>query len=148
MKIKVAWIGKTKSSPIQSLSAEYLKRLSHYADVEGLELKDEVSLLDAAGLGPHVRPKHTLVILDVRGKSFSSEEFAVWLRRYQDSNPLPILFAVGPADGLTEKICKKAHTTLSLSTMTLPHEMARVVLLEQLYRAFTILRGHPYHVTH
>jgi len=86
--------------------------------------------------------------MDTRGKPFSSEEFASFLGDYQDRNPLPLLFAIGPADGFTESARQKAQHTISLGNMTLPHELARVVLLEQLYRAFTILKGHPYHSGH
>jgi 23S rRNA (pseudouridine1915-N3)-methyltransferase len=88
------------------------------------------------------------VLLDSRGKQFSSEELARFLGDYQDRNPLPLLFAVGPADGFSEPAVQAAAFVLSLGKMTLAHELARVVLLEQLYRAFTILKGHPYHLGH
>lgn len=147
MKIKVAWIGKTKEAAIQSLTDEYLKRLSRYADVEGVGLKDEAAILKLCAR--EARPsRHTLVLLDGRGKQFSSEELAKFLGDYQDRNPLPVLFAVGGADGFSEQARQAATLVLSLGKMTLAHELARVVLLEQLYRAFTILKGHPYHLGH
>jgi 23S rRNA (pseudouridine1915-N3)-methyltransferase len=147
MKIKIAWIGKTKESAIQSLTDEYLKRLARYADTEGIALKDEPALLKQCGR--EARPvRHTLVLLDSRGKQLSSEEFADFLGNYQDRNPLPLLFAVGPANGFTAETRQEANLLLSLGKMTLAHELARVVLLEQLYRAFTILKGHPYHLGH
>jgi 23S rRNA (pseudouridine1915-N3)-methyltransferase len=147
VKLKVAWIGKTKEPAIQSLTDEYLKRLSRYADAEGLALKDESALLKLCGR--ETRPlRHTLVLLDGRGKPFSSEEFAKFLGGYQDRNPLPLLFAVGPANGFSDATRQAATLVLSLGKMTLAHELARVVLLEQLYRAFTILKGHPYHLGH
>jgi 23S rRNA (pseudouridine1915-N3)-methyltransferase len=86
--------------------------------------------------------------MDSRGKQFSSEEFAVFLRDYQDRNPLPLIFAVGPADGFSEGLRSMAQHSISLGKMTLAHELARVILLEQVYRAFTILKGHPYHSGH
>ena len=147
MKLKVAWIGKTKEAAIQSLTDEYLKRLSRYADVEGIALKDEAALLKLCGRD--ARPaRHTLVLLDGRGKQLSSEELARFLADYQDRNPLPLLFSVGPADGFSDQARQTATLIISLGKMTLAHELARVVALEQLYRAFTILKGHPYHLGH
>jgi 23S rRNA (pseudouridine1915-N3)-methyltransferase len=92
--------------------------------------------------------RHALVLLDQRGKQFSSDELAKFLDDYQGRSPLPLLFAVGAADGFSEEARKAATLVLSLGKMTLAHELARVVLLEQLYRAFTILKGHPYHLGH
>ncbi len=146
MKLKVAWIGKTKEPAIQSLTDEYLKRLARYTDVEGSPLKDEAALLKLCARD--ARPRHTLVLLDEQGKQLSSEELAKFLGDYQDRNPLPLLFAVGAADGFTDQARQAAALVLSLGRMTLAHELARVVLLEQLYRAFTILKGHPYHLGH
>jgi 23S rRNA (pseudouridine1915-N3)-methyltransferase len=147
VKIKVAWIGKTKDAAIQSLTDEYLKRLSRYAEVDGVTLKDEAALLKLCAR--EARPsRHTLVLLDGRGKPLSSEELAKFVGDYQDRNPLPLLFAVGAADGFTDQARQAATLVLSLGRMTLAHELARVVLLEQLYRAFTILKGYPYHLRH
>ena len=146
VKLKVAWIGKTKEPAIQSLTNEYLKRLSRYAEIGGTSLKDEAALLKLCARD--ARPRHTLVLLDGRGKQLSSEELAKFLGDYQDRNPLPLLFAVGAADGFTHQTRQAAALVLSLGKMTLAHELARVVLLEQLYRAFTILKGHPYHLGH
>jgi 23S rRNA (pseudouridine1915-N3)-methyltransferase len=147
VKIKIAWIGKTKAAAVQSLTDEYLKRLKHYAEVEGLALKDEAGLLKLCE--PRARPvSHTLVLLDSRGKQLSSEEFAKWLAEYQDRSSAPLLFAVGAADGFSDEARRSATLVLSLGKMTLAHELARVVLLEQIYRAFTILKGHPYHLGH
>jgi 23S rRNA (pseudouridine1915-N3)-methyltransferase len=147
VKIKVAWIGKTKEPAIQSLTGEYLKRLSRYAEVEGTPFKDEAALLKLGARD--ARPsRHTLVLLDSRGKQLSSEELAKFLGDYQERNPLPLLFGIGAADGFSEEARQAATLVLSLGKMTLAHELARVVLLEQLYRAFTILKGHPYHLGH
>ena len=147
MKIKIAWIGRTKDPAIQSLTQEYLKRISRYAEVEGLELREESALLkfrERSG----TRPAHTLGLLDSRGKQLSSEEFARFLHDYATHNPEPLILGVGPSDGFTEETKKAAAFILSLGKITLAHELARVVLLEQLYRAFTILKGHPYHSGH
>jgi 23S rRNA (pseudouridine1915-N3)-methyltransferase len=147
VKLTIAWTGKTKEPAIQALTDEYLKRLSHYGEVQGITLKDETVLLKLCARD--ARPtRHALVLLDTRGRQLSSEELARWIGDHQDRNPLPLLFAVGPANGFTDEARQAATFTLSLGKMTLAHELARVVLLEQLYRAFTILKGHPYHLGH
>ena len=146
MKIKVAWIGKTKEPAIQTLTDDYLKRISRYADAAGLAVKDEAALLSLAR-GDRQKDRHKLVLLDARGKQLSSEQLAQFLEREQ-AQALPLLFAVGGADGFSEEARRQAGFLLSLGPMTLPHELARVVLLEQIYRAFTILKHHPYHLGH
>ena len=154
MKIRIAWIGKTKEAAIASLTEEYLKRISRYVVVEGVSLRDEDALLEMSGRGASKSKggtavaKSTLVLLDSRGKEFSSEQFAKFLGDYQDRNPLPLILAIGGADGFSEETRAVAQHTISLGKMTLAHELARVVLLEQVYRAFTILKGHPYHSGH
>jgi len=150
VKIRILCIGKTKEPAIQALTEEYLKRISRFAQVEGRALRDEAALLaicgraDRAGKGA----KSTLVLLDSRGKEFTSEQFARFLGEYQDRNPLPLVFAIGGADGFGAEARAAAQQVISLGKMTLAHECARVVLLEQVYRAFTILKGHPYHSGH
>jgi 23S rRNA (pseudouridine1915-N3)-methyltransferase len=150
VKIKIAWIGKTKEAAIASLTEEYLKRISRYVQVEGATPRDEAALLEMSGRSPNMKlgAKSTLVLMDSRGKEFSSEEFAKFLGDYQDRNPLPLIIAIGGADGFGESARRAAQHTISLGKMTLAHELARVVLLEQVYRAFTILKGHPYHSGH
>ncbi len=152
MKIKIAWVGKTKEAAVQALTDEYLKRISRYADVEAIIARDEASLLEKFGRespkGGRNPGKTTLALLDSRGKQLSSEEFAQFLENYQDRNPLPLVFALGPADGFSESARAAAQHSISLGKMTLQHELARVVLLEQIYRAFTILARHPYHSGH
>jgi len=149
VKIKVAWIGKTKEPAIEALTGEYLKRISRYAEVAGVALKDEAAVLSLAGGEQQKQKKerHKLVLLDSRGKQFSSEELSEFLQREQ-VNAIPLLFAIGGSDGFSEEARRNAGFTLSLGKMTLPHELARVVLVEQLYRAFTILKNHPYHLGH
>ena len=155
MKIRIAWIGTTKEPAIQSLTDEYLKRISRYVKVEGAALRDEASLLEACGRVSSGKGKKsakgekaTLVLMDSRGRELSSEELARFLSDYQDRNPLPLVFAIGGADGFGEEVRSEAQFVISLGKMTLAHELARVVLLEQIYRAFTILKGHPYHSGH
>ena len=164
VKIKVAWIGKTKEPAIEALTSEYLKRISHYADIEGVAFKDESGVLSlASGAGQKnqndnknrtknknknkSKDRHKLVLLDTQGKQLSSEELAQFLEREQ-LNALPLLFAIGGSDGFSDDARRLGGFSLSLGKMTLPHELARIVLLEQLYRAFTILKKHPYHLGH
>jgi 23S rRNA (pseudouridine1915-N3)-methyltransferase len=158
LKIKIAWIGKTKEPAIQALTDEYLKRIGRYVPVEGVALRDEADLLAKFGASANGRSakggtksnlvKSTLVLMDSRGKEFSSEQFATFLGDYQDRNPLPLVLAIGGADGFSGEAKSAAQNVISLGRMTLAHELARVVLLEQVYRAFTILKGHPYHSGH
>lgn len=142
MKLAVAWIGKTKERAIQSLTLEYLKRLQRYTPTESLELTSEAALMKQVERGAR------LVALDSRGKQMSSEELAQFVAQHQNRGTGSLLFAIGPANGWSEETLKVASDKISLGRMTLPHELARVVLLEQLYRAFTILKGHPYHLGH
>jgi 23S rRNA (pseudouridine1915-N3)-methyltransferase len=145
VKLKIAWVGKTKERAIESLTEEYTKRISHYAQIEHVALKDQAQILSLAN---NRQNKHTLVLLDSTGKQFSSEELAQYMGDYRDHNSLPMLFAIGPANGFSAEARKSAALVLSLGKMTLAHELARIVLLEQIYRAFTILQGHPYHLGH
>lgn len=146
MKLRIVWISKTKEPAIRSLTAEYLKRLSRYAPTEGVELAGEAALLKQQA--KRSRASSLLVLLDARGQQLTSEQLAAFLRRQQEGGTQEIVFAIGPADGFSDEGRRAAHLLLSFSHMTLAHELARVVLLEQLYRAFTILRGHPYHLGH
>lgn len=147
MKLTVAWIGKTKSPAIQSLTDEYLRRLRQYSEAEGLSLRDESALMKYCGREGR-GSRRCLLLLDSRGKHLTSEEFAGFLGEHRNNNPLPLVFAVGPADGFSPETLQQSDSAISLGKMTLAHELARVVLLEQLYRAFTILSGHPYHLGH
>ena len=148
MKIKIAWIGKTKEPAIASLTDEYLKRIARYAQVEGITVRDDADLLTKFGKNAKAATKSTLVLMDSRGMEFSSEQFAKFLGDYQERSPLPLIFAIGGAGGFSSESRSVAQNVISLGRMTLAHELARVVLLEQVYRTFTILKGHPYHSGH
>jgi 23S rRNA (pseudouridine1915-N3)-methyltransferase len=147
MKLRIAWIGKTRSAAIQALTAEYLKRLSRYAVCDAMELSSEAALLKQVEKGAG-RTQSVLVLLDSRGKQLASEEIASFLDYHLSHDTQDLLFAVGPADGWTDPTRTMAKHVVSFGKITLPHELARVVLLEQLYRGFTILQGHPYHGGH
>ena len=147
MKLQIAWIGKTKEAAIRALTAEYLERISRYVAAESHELAGEAALLELTEARSG-RTAPVLILLDGRGRQFTSEEFAELLRDQQDRGTQNLFFAVGPADGFTDKARGSADLVLSFGKMTLAHELARIVLLEQIYRAFTILKGHPYHTGH
>jgi 23S rRNA (pseudouridine1915-N3)-methyltransferase len=149
MKLHVAWIqakpGKDKSPSIAALTTDYLQRIGRYSPIETHELSSEATLFKQRDKLSGAR---VLVLLDSGGKQMSSEELAEFVGSHQTRGTQQLLFAIGGADGFTAEARKSADVQLSLGKMTLPHELARVVLLEQLYRAFTILQGHPYHKGH
>jgi 23S rRNA (pseudouridine1915-N3)-methyltransferase len=145
MKLKLAWIGKTKEPAIQSLVAEYTKRTSRYIQLETQEFVSEEALLKSL---EKTTPGPFFVALDSRGKQFSSEELAEFIGKHQDRGTQTLLFAIGRPNGWSEAALKQSQLQLSLGKITLPHELALVVLAEQIYRAFTILKGHPYHSGH
>jgi 23S rRNA (pseudouridine1915-N3)-methyltransferase len=145
MKITVASVAvRGRSERFDGLAAEYLERLQAHAEVEAQTFRSTAALFEwVERLKTRTAP--VLVLLDERGKQLSSTAFAEWLRRERDEGRQRLVFALGPADGWSDAERKRAALLLSLGTMTLPHELARVVVNEQLYRAFTILAGHPYH---
>lgn len=147
MKLQIAWIGKTKEPAIRALTEEYLKRIARYLPAESHEVSNEPGLLQLTSKSAG-RTAPVLVLLDARGRQFTSEEFAELLRAQQDRGTQNLFFAVGPADGFSDEARHSADLILSFGKMTLAHELARIVLLEQIYRAFTILKGHPYHSGH
>lgn len=147
MKLQIAWIGKTKEAAFRALTEEYLGRIARYVPAESRELASEAALLDITG-STAGRTRPVLVLLDGRGRQFTSEEFAELLRDQQDRGTQNLFFGIGPAGGFTDKARSSADLILSFGKMTLAHELARIVLLEQIYRAFTILKGHPYHTGH
>ena len=147
MKLQIAWIGKTKEAAFRALTEEYLRRISRYVAAESHEMSSEDALLELTE-ATSGRTRPVLILLDARGRQFTSEEFAELLRDQQDRGTQNLFFGVGPADGFSDKARHSADLVLSFGKMTLAHELARIVLVEQIYRAFTILKGHPYHTGH
>ena len=136
-----------KSSATDLLTSQYVQRSHRLLTTTSQAFHTEAALL--AHLGKqHTRTPTHLILLDPRGKLLSSEAFAAHLGRVRDSGTQHIMLAIGPADGWTDAARDRADLLLSLGPMTLPHELARVVLAEQVYRALTILAGHPYHSGH
>jgi 23S rRNA (pseudouridine1915-N3)-methyltransferase len=152
--IRLIAVGKLRGSIWLPAVTEYSQRLQHYAKFDLVEVRDVVGkgLPEAAALAEEAKAidqtlesNNYLVALDRAGKSISSEQLAQLLRKQIDAGIRKMDFIIGGPVGLDTQIIERANLRLSLSAMTLPHELARVVLLEQLYRAFTILRGEPYH---
>ena len=150
MKIRLISItkrkGASKESSVDELTAEYVKRANRYSAVEAGECATEEALLKSLERTGRTAP--VLVALDSHGKQLSSEELAEFVRQHLERGTQELIFAIGPADGWTAAAMARAQQTLSLGKITLPHELARVVLAEQIYRAFTILNHHPYHAGH
>jgi 23S rRNA (pseudouridine1915-N3)-methyltransferase len=135
-----------KSAPAAALWREYEQRLSQYVTLYSERLATEEALLKKLRAEGRTAPR--LVLLDSRGRQFSSEELAAFVGRERDAGTQQLIFAIGPADGWSATARSRADLLLSFGPMTFPHELARVMLTEQLYRAFTILAGHPYHAGH
>jgi len=148
VQVRVFWIGKTRLPGIAALTEEYGKRLVRYCDFQGEELrqgKKSVGGFTAAEAALLARSEGAYrVVLDPAGKPWSSPELAAFLKKKRDGGNRAVAFCVGGAEGFSQPFRGRADLLLSLSPMTLPHELARVVLLEQLYRAFTLLAHHPY----
>ncbi len=144
MRIQLVFLGKTRNPNLRALLDDYQKRIVRFSPIEVVEWKTTDggpwSVAEARRKGESV----PVVLLDAGGKAFSSEEFARWLAKKERSGARKLVFLVGGAEGFAEETKRAADELLSLGPMTLPHELARVVLLEQLYRAFAFLRDHPY----
>jgi 23S rRNA (pseudouridine1915-N3)-methyltransferase len=125
---------------------EFTSRLAHYTTVDQLQFANEAALKKS--LQARSPQPAKLILLDARGQSMSSEQLAAWIGRERDTGAQHLHFAVGPADGWSKESRDRADLLLSFGPMTFPHELARVMLAEQLYRAFTIIAGHPYHGGH
>ncbi len=137
---------RSRATPLNSVATTFIERLAAYVTADMCLLPTEEGVLQAANGGGRTAPK--LVLLDSRGRLLSSEQLAQWIAKERDAGIQHLLFAIGPADGWSEETRRKADLLLSFGPMTFPHELARVMLAEQLYRAFTILAGHPYHAGH
>jgi 23S rRNA (pseudouridine1915-N3)-methyltransferase len=146
MQLTLAHVGSLagRKDEFEALTQAYIERCSAYAPCRTQAFKTESALLDWIGKQKG-RTVAVTVLLDGRGKQMSSDAMAAWLGRNRDDGAQHLVFAVGPADGWSEDARKSASLLLSLGPMTLAHALARLVIAEQIYRAFTILAGHPYH---
>ena len=140
MKIRLLMLGKTRRPEMRILLDDYAKRISRSCPIEITEVRDGdavIKKLDADRAA-------TVVLLDAAGKSLDSNAFAKWLGEHRDRGTRELIFLCGDADGFPDDLRQRAHQKLSLSAMIFSHELARVMLIEQLYRAFAILSGSPY----
>lgn len=140
MKIQLLLLGKTRRAELCALLDEYVKRISRSCPIEVTEVRDAaaaVKKLDADRAA-------TAMLLDAGGKSYDSEAFAKWLGEQRDRGTREIVFVCGDADGFPAELRERVKQKVSLSAMTYSHELARVMLAEQIYRAFAILSGRPY----
>ncbi len=141
MRIQLVLLGKTRRAEIRALLDDYAARLRRFTEIEISEFREESS---AALRRIEVAPGALVTLLDAGGKMFSSEQFAGWLAAHRDRGVRELVFLCGAAEGFPESVAQRAKTRISLSPLTFSHELARVMLVEQLYRAFALLAGHPY----
>ena len=154
-KLTLIHIGKSKSGPHKELCNEYLKRLTPYMRIEEVVVAEEkfheksdrepILLVESEKIKKAIPPESFVVVLEAEGKTYSSEEFSKKLAFWSDQQTQHIVFILGGPLGLHSSIKKRANTLLSFSPMTFPHDLARVMLLEQLYRASTIQTNKTYH---
>jgi len=138
---------RSKSEAADRLLSDYIDRSARYLPCESQTFEDEPAFLDWLGRQSGRGPAHA-VLLDSRGQQLSSEEFSVRLGNLRDGGTQRLVLAIGPADGWSAAALQRASLLFSLGRITLPHQLARIVLAEQVYRALTILAGHPYHSGH
>ena len=141
MRIQLLFLGKTRRPEIRALIDDYVGRIRRYTEIEVRELRPDsparLKRLDLDGGG-------AVVLLDAEGKELSSEQFAGWLGSCRDKGAGELVFLCGAAEGFPEALARQATLRISLSPLTFSHELARVMVAEQIYRAFALLAGHPY----
>jgi 23S rRNA (pseudouridine1915-N3)-methyltransferase len=151
MRVRLIWIGKTKDASLSALINEYSKRLSKFARCEVTELSAararsprEIVAEEGRRICDALRADALVVLLNVEGRQWSSHELAAEVQRWQNTGTKEVAFVIGGTYGVSKDVSARANIEWSLSRLTLTHEMARVVLLEQIYRAYTIIQGLPY----
>jgi 23S rRNA (pseudouridine1915-N3)-methyltransferase len=150
MRFRVIWPGKTRDTRLRSLVEDYVERLNHFVRVEIIELKeagraDKPGIdKEAARISDALRPGGITVILDVSGVEWTSQQLAEQVRNWEVRGIKEVSFVIGGPHGLSQDLVARADRRWSLSRLTLTHEMARVLMFEQLYRAYTIINGLPY----
>jgi len=153
MRINFVWIGKTKDRNCAALVNEYVERIRRLAPIDLCELKDaggsfdekRVIALESAKLLSSLERHDFVVLLDEEGRQFSSTELAELIGRQQQNGSKHLTFVIGGFAGVNKQVKERADLKMSLSRMTLTHELSRVILAEQIYRALTLLGGLPYH---
>lgn len=153
LRLRILWPGKTRNEEFRKLQEFYLRKIRRLAACEvvetrearGLEDKnsEKIKEIEARGLEKRLEDNYIICLFD-EGQEMSSRELALFLKKQAENYARPIAFIVGGFSGLAERMLKRANLVLSLSRMTLPHELCRVVLLEQVYRALAIIKGKNY----
>jgi len=150
MKFRIIWTGKTRDARLRALVEDYAERLSHFVRCGVTEIR-ELGRTDKAGIDKEtkrisdaLRPGSLTILLDPAGAEWTSQDLAAQLKNWEGNGVKEIAFVVGGPNGLAPELVARADKRWSLSRLTLTHEMARVLLVEQLYRAFTIVHGLPY----
>jgi 23S rRNA (pseudouridine1915-N3)-methyltransferase len=145
MRFNFIWVGKTKNPHFAALQEDYAGRLGRFVNTEFSEVRDGPDKeTEGKRILQKVNHSSLVCLLDVKGKGLSSHDLAKQIERWQNASAREITFVIGGADGVSPEVADKADLRVSLSFLTFTHEMARVVLLEQLYRAYTIIKGFPY----
>lgn len=155
MKIKILLIGKTNVPYLKIGSEFYLKKLIHYCDIDYLEIPDlkqtknisinEQKVKEGKLILQKIQSSDTIILLDEKGKTYTSVEFSKYINNYMSSSLKQLTFVIGGPYGFSDEVYKRADALISLSAMTFSHQMVRLFFLEQLYRSFTILHNEPYH---
>jgi len=151
MLLRLIWVGKTKNEHLRALADDYLGRLRRFVRTEITEVRESGARTPREGIedeGRRIqgafRPDTFIILLDVEGREWSSTELAEKIERWQTEGRKEVAFIIGGHNGVSKELVSRADLRWSLSRLTLTHEMARVVLAEQLYRAYTIVHGLPY----
>ena len=155
MKIRLMVVGKTSAAYLKTGESDYEERLKHYCKFEELIIppiknggklsNKDLKIKEGELILKNIDPMDQLVLLDEKGKSFSSADFSNFLNQKLLSSTKRLVFVIGGAFGFSEEVYKRADSKISLSKMTFSHQMIRLIFKEQLYRAFTILKGQKYH---
>ncbi len=155
MNIKIIALGKIKEKFLKDGINEFLKRLTPYASVEitelsAIEIKDEnltAKILEQEGekILSHIKPQSFVITMEIKGKMFSSEEFAKKIEDITNDGISEIIFVIGSSCGISPTVSARANLKMSMSKMTFLHQFARLILVEQIYRAFKIIKGETYH---
>lgn len=151
MKLRIIWIGKTKDPGLAKLAADLIQRLQRFVPVEITELKDPRTGDDRRQLAAEeekllasLDANDRVIVLDAGGQQWTSQQLAAFVGKHLDSDPRKLTFVIGGYGGLTKPVKERADKIWSLSPLTFTHEMTRVLVVEQLYRAMCILKNHPY----
>lgn len=144
MRIRIIAVGKAKRRALRALLDDYYERIRRYAKLDEVEVKDGKPGEVTERIARSIPDRSRVVALEVDGRALSSRDLSKWLARAENESVQTMVFLVGGADGLPPELSARADLRLSMSAMTLPHRLARLFLAEQIYRAFTIVRGEPY----